>query len=156
MKKFVFIPVLIICSVFILIGIFQVKKGYESLSWPSVKGIVTSSEIEESHSSSHKKSSSAKWSVELKYQYTIEGNEYSGTRITYKGIDSSHQGAIELSKKYSIGKHVMVYYNPENKAEAVLVQGYGWMGIIFIVMPVVMLLFWIIILFVRKNKVIIN
>ena len=110
-------------AVYIIVHtLYYIPEGIFSKRWPSVEGEITKSE-RSSYSSSATESFSA---PVIEYSYTINGKEYKSDRIKIgvQSISSSDRDWAERTiEKYSLGKKVMVYYNPLLPTSAVLETG---------------------------------
>ena len=85
-------------------------------NWPSIKGTVISSAIEQRASNNNR--NQVNYPV-VNYSYQVDGNIYQGDRIA-PGYEVGGSGAIKVIKKYPVGEQVIVFYNPQNPSEAVL------------------------------------
>lgn len=111
---------LIFASVFFAVGLIAYQTMSKALvedteapiEWPSVQGIVTFSELEELNN---------QFSPNIKYEYSIGGEQYSAESIRIKVSKISMKRGVEKTiKKYAVGTAVTVYYNPESPNIAVL------------------------------------
>lgn len=129
----------------------MIKQGIESEKWPHTKGVIISNEIEVKPGD--KKNSTPHYLVHLKYDYQLKDTRYTGTTITFKGMDGSKEGAQELSNQYPVGRTVSVYYNPSNNKDTTLEVGLDKFLYGFIIAP---LLVWcvatILVIFAWDNK----
>lgn len=104
----------IIC---ILIAIINAKRAKASLTWPSVQGRITSSQLVISKSVKYGES----FKPEVVYEYSVAGRNYSGKRIAF-GPAGSHNEAREraVAACYQVGTPVEVFYNSARPADAIL------------------------------------
>jgi hypothetical protein len=106
----------------LLVGLFAVlawlgmrEEGAASQHWPSAPGLITERRVTDSVD----KDGGHNRNVRVRYTYTIGGKEYQGDRV---GVGGS--GDIDaVSRNYSEGKRVAVFYNPSRPDEAVLEPG---------------------------------
>ena len=122
---------IVFSSIFVVVGLVIMGFGFnylsrasESESWPSVEGVVISSEVVTHRHDDGDRS----YSPEILYDYVVNGETLSGNWINFG--DGSGDGSTSLSaparryvNKYRAGKTVKVYYNVEDPSEAVLEPG---------------------------------
>jgi hypothetical protein len=108
-NKSIGITLILMGFVMALWGNHVVQKGNASIDWPSVPGVVVwSSDTPTSDLDSG-------YSASLVYEYTVRGEIYRGSKISYQSNRTEGQ--------YPLGKMVTVRYDPENPEVAVLVPG---------------------------------
>ena len=98
-------------------------KVMQTLSWPSVTGIITSSKLSiESESEVMSGSANTFYSAKIMYKYTVGTRALRGTKISAGGElnTSMPSGADARLRKYPEGSEVDVYYNPVNPAKSCL------------------------------------
>lgn len=122
-----FLKILII-AVLILIGaIFLYKTlkvritSKKAKQWPTTKGNVTSCEVKEDVLRSSTGNIVNVYYVEISYDYLVNGNPYTGNRITFGSPHYDYQSASLISERFAVGKEIDVYYDQINPAESVLV-----------------------------------
>jgi hypothetical protein len=82
----------------------------------STMGVVVSSRVK-----SHSGSKSTTYSADIRYRYTVAGQEYTSSGYSFSEMSSSGGGySRSLVDRHPPGKRVTVYYDPENPASAVL------------------------------------
>lgn len=115
---------IVFSSIFVVFGLVIMGSGFyglsrasESESWPSVEGVVISSEVVTHRHNDGDRS----YSPEILYDYVVNGETLSGNWIKH-GNDFSSE-ARRYVNKYRAGKTVKVYYNVEDPSEAVLEPG---------------------------------
>ena len=120
-------------------GVYEMKRAYESRTWPDTQGTVISSYIDKrSHRDSNHHTSTI-YTPKIRYQYQVEGKHYTCNRIEFGGESGGKRSkAKKVVDKYPSGKKVTVYYNPQDPKVAVLKAGFSWgalfaflVGIIF-------------------------
>ncbi|MEA3437391.1 MAG: DUF3592 domain-containing protein, partial [Thermodesulfobacteriota bacterium] len=130
-KSLMFIAIAMIAGgIFLIIwGSNELKDAYQSRSWPSTQGKITSSYIKKQvNKKSGTNRTTTSFSAKVHYRYMVEGTTYSGDMICFGGTYSG--GKRSLAKKvadsYPKGKKVTVYYDLENPKKAVLKTGFSW------------------------------
>jgi hypothetical protein len=68
----------------------------------------------------------------VKYQYSVEGMEYTGSRIAFGAMNSAPSAANAVVARYPSGASVTVRYDPEKPAEAVLETNTGGGGLLMV------------------------
>jgi hypothetical protein len=107
--------VLLLLNVIFLGIIFFMRQKMTAVSqWPSTMGSVVMSRID-------RRSSSDGYTdyPYVQYSYQIGGQTYQSTKLA-PGPDVGGTGAGKVVAKYPAGAQVMVFYDPQNPAEAVL------------------------------------
>ena len=112
-------------------GGYEMKRAYESRSWPNTQGTVISSYIDKrSHRDSNKRTSIV-YTPKIQYQYQVEGKHYTCKRIAFGGESGGKRSkAKKVVDRYPSGKKVTVYYNPQDPKVAVLKAGFSWGAIL--------------------------
>jgi hypothetical protein len=153
---------LIILSVIVLFagmaaldGWRRYKSGKASQNWPSVEGVIFTSEVKTDLGKSD--DVDPKYTAAITYRYTVEGYEYTGERVSFAGQTFLKKGkADRLVMRYDKGKRVKVYYDPKTPHVSVLEPGTASSGPPFIsIMLVFILLFFLFKVFrgyLRKKK----
>ncbi|HNW44931.1 MAG TPA: DUF3592 domain-containing protein [Elusimicrobiales bacterium] len=110
----------------LLLGIILLKDigraQLAALSWPKVRGGVTSNNLSCSHSSRSGESCNAY----ISYTYSTDSGEYSAANVEVLRNDLfSGPGGLKdkLNSRYPEGRSITVYYNPENPSESNLGPG---------------------------------
>lgn len=106
---------LILNVIFLGILFFMRRKMAAVSQWPSTMGTVTSSYLEQRHSSD---SGYTNYPV-VEYSYQVGGQSHQGMKIA-PGPEVGGTGAGKVVARYPAGAQVMVFYNPQNPSEAVL------------------------------------
>jgi hypothetical protein len=115
------------CSCLILMSI----RIYESKSWPTAKGTIRESRIEENTGSIRR----GHFGLIVLYTYIVKGHEYKSDRLYFYDYQSKpwrHYVEKDLLL-YPVGKIVTVYYNPRKPYDAVLDRN----------VPIWMTIFWL-------------
>jgi len=109
--------VLFILNVVFLGVIFFMRRKMAAVSqWPSTMGTVIASYLERRRSSSD--SGSTNYPV-VQYSYQVSGQAYQRAKIA-PGPEVGGSGAGKVVARYPAGAQVMVFYNPQDPADAVL------------------------------------
>ncbi len=136
-------------SIYFVIALFDAVKVISSENWPVTGGKITVCSIESDTDSYGEKI----YYLKVRYQYSVDGTEHTGGRISYTeyfsdsvkndnaqdtgnsivGFLTGHnpgsfgdydRGIPEfLSKRFPVGKAVIVFYDPDNPAESFLEKG---------------------------------
>jgi len=122
-----FVKILIV-AVLILIGAIFMYRALKlrvisktAKQWPTVKGSVTSCEIEEDNLRSSTGSIVNVYYIKISYDYLVNGIPYTGNRITFGSPHFDYQSASLIKERFAAGTDPDVYYDPNNAAESVLV-----------------------------------
>lgn len=89
-----------------------------SENWPTVHGIITRSEVVTSMVSSGARGSSINYTLYIEYQYSVNSNKYTSTRISMTTYNIQ-----EVQKKYPLNSEAVIYYNPHDHKTALLIPG---------------------------------
>jgi hypothetical protein len=111
--------------VLLLVVVFRAKasravrqKIRAAQDWPSTKGLVLVSEVRDEGGESG-------WRAQVVYRYEVGGRVYENSRIAV-AVEYGRQGFQahrRLAARFPLGAQVVVYYNPQNPADAALVKG---------------------------------
>ena len=101
---------LVLGAIFFAWYIHSNIKGKQALSWPTTKGLITSSKIETA-------SSEIGAMPDVIYSYTVEGIKYTGRNISFT---KGHTKPKKVIMQYPEGSEVNVYYNPSKPEDSVL------------------------------------
>jgi hypothetical protein len=127
-------------------GIGWYMRGLEAevQAYVPTKGTVISSQVaseqKRSSSRSRKGRSSSRMTThywpEVSYQYTVNGKQYSGSKVAYMRSTSSSSGwANSVVSKHPKGKQCTVYYDAKDPSKSVLLKDVGgfagWMPSLF-------------------------
>jgi len=113
---------------FILWGGHEVMTGYASKKWPVAEGKVASSYVQKQVRSIKDSSKKPTYYPKVRYEYPVGGNRYAGERISFSGGEGGEKKseAEAVAERYPSGQKVMVYYDPNDPARAVLQRGLIW------------------------------
>jgi len=129
------------------LGVQEVFNGWKSAKWPTVEGKVTTSSVEAQASTDKR---SLTYHAKIVYDYAVDGKRFSGDRVAFGALgtdDPSHAQAIV--DRYSQGKSVSVFDNPDDQQESLLEPGlkagawfFIWLGVPFFLIGVAMVKFF--------------
>ncbi len=109
----------------------ELKRAYESRSWPNTPGTITSAYIQKSHHRSSEGHSTTSYTPKVGYRYIVEGKIYTCDRIAFGGKSGGKRSkAKAVVDEYPSGRQVTVYYNPRDPKIAVLKAGFSWGAIL--------------------------
>lgn len=123
------------------------QKAHAAQGWPSAPGAIVEARVSRNSHEDSDGDTHYSYSPRLKYTYTVQGQTYTGSQITFgfqKSYNSESSAAAVL-QRYPVGGQVMVIYDPHNPAEAALERKAGGVGaglvigIIFIALSVCIL-----------------
>ena len=90
-----------------------------SVSWPTAPGTVTSANFVE-----HQRGDSARWEPEFVYAYTVNGAEYTGTRLQYGVLNLRKPESVDAFRSaFPVGAQVQVAYDPSDPQDCALLAG---------------------------------
>lgn len=103
------------------------KKAQASQGWPSVPGVILTSEVKRSMSTDDDGNTDYSYTPAVTYSYQVNGQNYEGKLIAFGGVvGNSNPGKIqEQLRPYPAGAQVPVFFNPQKPDEAVLTQQAG-------------------------------
>jgi len=117
-------------GIFFAIGLSAILTASASKGWPSVDGVIVSSEVQSDWSSApagtpqHRSGTQRVYRADVRYAYTVDGQEYEGDRVEFGGFSSSNaKRAYRIVGTYRKGQTVAVYYDPNDPSRAVLEPG---------------------------------
>jgi hypothetical protein len=114
----------VVAAAFFLHGAWTLWNGKRSLRWPSARGVITSSRIEERiQSPSSSGPEESVYDALVRYEFTVGGRKLTGRRISFMPLGASLADVKEIARRYKVGKSVNVYYHPTNPKLCTLEQG---------------------------------
>lgn len=130
------VPFVIIALVFLFMGLNARRRASIAKTWPQTVGQVLASGVE-----SRRSSRSTAYYLKVVYTYQVNGQQLTSDRVTLGApIGLGNYRAMEKrAAAYPPGNSVMVYYNPDNPAEAVL-ETSAPSGTIFIIIAIIIIL----------------
>ena len=96
-------------------------KSKQAQSWPKVKGLVLSSEVEEDRYRNPTGKATIAFIPGVVYEYNVNGQPYTGKNVIFGQTNYDYIIASRICEKFSVDETPDVYYNPQNPAESVLV-----------------------------------
>jgi hypothetical protein len=114
------------------------RVGLASRYWPSVRGIIKESSVEEVPDSD----GCITYRPKIVYAYRVEDREYESKTWSFRSTSCRKKEVSNIVDRYVPGSEVDIYYDPENPSQAVLergitprdyVIGFVIVGIIFLV-----------------------
>ena len=92
----------------------------ESLTWPTIKGTITSSRVHDVH----RYEDTTLYFVDLTYEYSVNGQQYVSDNYDFWASDFTRRyQAQDTVDKYPSGMAVNVHYDPDHPENAVLIPG---------------------------------
>jgi hypothetical protein len=124
-----YIVMMILCGlcclmgfVAVLVGLRNVQRALASKEWPQVYGRITESKSVYANEV---------YSPEIRYAYVVNGQEFTGSKITYGDFYSSNPSRTQrMLSRYSLNSSVAVSFNPKKPHESVLEPG-AWSRALF-------------------------
>jgi hypothetical protein len=117
----VFMVVFIGFGVYLLYGAIAARiKVRKAINWPKVKGTILSSEVVEDRVRSTTGRAVIAYIPDIAYQYSVNLEKYSGTRVVFGSVNYSYILASQICARFAAGTQADVYYNPEKPTDAVL------------------------------------
>jgi len=100
--------------------------GYRMQSWPGTQGYLISASLDSHHSDN-----STTYTAKALYQYQVAGHSYENDRVAiHAGGDNigdfQETTGRMLQSHFSSRQSVMVYYNPNDPADSVLIREQRW------------------------------
>jgi hypothetical protein len=135
------LPFVIIAIVFFYIALRGRRASSITKGWPTTTGRVLRSEVELRRSHSSEGGYSSSYYPAVLYEYQVMGQRYQSSTLS-PGMEYGlgFQGRVQARvAKYPAGSTVMVYYNPDNPAQAVLEHSatgnriMGWVAVLILV-----------------------
>src|SRR5256885_330590 len=102
-------------------SLWNLVQAIGSRNWTTTEGIVLVSDLQRSRDSD----SGLMYRPKISYQYTANGHEFVASRTRFgQALSLSWSGpAIRTVRQYRPGNPVLVYFDPQDPAEAVLEPG---------------------------------
>lgn len=116
------------------------KKAEASQAWTSASGRITESYVRREDSTDSDGYPQTYYYPEVRYEYDLLGATFTGDKIAFgtKTGNSGQKKAQEALAQYPVGKSVTVYYDPNNREEAVLERRVG--GKVFLIVGIIFLM----------------
>jgi hypothetical protein len=134
--------------ILIAVGQSQQRKARVVGTWPTVPGVILTSDLQEHYSTDDEGGATYTYEPVIDYSYRFMGVQYTGTeyRMGSKGASYDQKRAQTIVDRYPVDLKVDVRYNPDNPAVAVLELGSAsasilmLVGVIFAVVGAVILI----------------
>jgi hypothetical protein len=104
--------------IMLVASIRSMQSAFASSSWTSSTATILSAELIESRG----RRGRVHYDAKVTYVYTVGGQSYSGTRISFSAYGASITGE-DVVAKYAPGTQHPCYYDPDRPAECVLEKG---------------------------------
>jgi hypothetical protein len=138
-------PFILSGALALFVGARNCVRAYESINWPTTRGIVQTSSVE--YRSGTK--GGGTYHAHVLYNYNLNGTAFSRDRVAYGDYGSSNPShAQEIVNRYPVGKNVTIYYMPSRPEECLLEPGIklqAWaipvFGMLFLSIGIAMLVF---------------
>ncbi len=105
-----------------------------SNSWPSAQGTITRFDID-----TFDRKGRPFYRPNVQYRFTVDGKDFSGSRLAFHGIDSPNRSDIEeIGVKYAAGTQHAVYYDGVDPTQSVIERGTHWLVYVALLIPVVL------------------
>ncbi|MEP6885259.1 MAG: DUF3592 domain-containing protein [Gammaproteobacteria bacterium] len=123
--------VMLACISFLLmsLGLYRIYAGMAASSWPTVEGRVLFSKTIGGNSSGN-------YRTEIRYEYFLTGQPYSGAASLLGRQDES----FALSKSHPVGQRITVHYDAANPQRSAIETGITWHHFMLPLYAVVVLL----------------
>lgn len=113
------LPFLISGIVVLFFGVRSLRDANNSTSWPTVPGVVVSSDVDR-----HTSDDGTTYSAEVLYDYDVDGESYSSNSVSFGSYSSSSSShARDIVRKYPKGSDVTVAYDPSKPESCILEVG---------------------------------
>ncbi|QQE10631.1 DUF3592 domain-containing protein [Planctomycetota bacterium] len=105
-------------AVFVVIITYNGYRQIKAKNYPTVEGVVTSSEIER-----HQDSDGTTYTAIIEYRYEVAGEAFENDVYRFGDWSSGHSHAKAITKRFKKGKKVAVHYDADDPQTAVLIVG---------------------------------
>jgi len=118
------ITIVFLVTCIIIIGTKQLILGYQSQSWPTADGIILSSKIKTSTSSSNHR---RVYSPIITYEYTVADQSYVNSAIRFGQVGGQDKTVAQAYVSYyPAGTNTKVSFNPAKPEQSILESGISW------------------------------
>ncbi len=124
-------------AIFFGCGMIPWNQSKTASKWPNSEGLVEECQLKEINDGDH-----TTYKVDVKYSYLVDTRRYENTRIGF-GYSGSHTLSNEqkLSDKLRKAGTIIVRYDPEHPAHAILSEGLQYDGFKFMMLGAGLMLF---------------
>jgi Protein of unknown function (DUF3592) len=99
----------------IAVSLWLRRMSIRARSWPSTSAkIIRSALVSDPHDSGS--------SVEISYQFSVEGRHFDSRCISFSPLPSSPQSQAQLVARFPVGTLVDAYFDPKNPDRSVLLR----------------------------------
>lgn len=120
-------------------GILIVAGAYASKSWPSVQGVVVSSQVVKHQGKG------VSYSPTIRYRYQVGSGAFENGAIWLLDFGADEERAREIVARFPPGPSAPVFYDPSSPARSALIPGTNWfmfatigMGLVAFLVGVIM------------------
>ena len=122
--RFFTLVFVIVGALMLYIGTSKIIKAKDSSDWPTAKGVVLESSVDQHTSRNSAGGYNITHHAEILYEFTVDGTAFSGHRVAYGDYGTSNPShAKRIVSQYPKGKAVTVYYLHENPKVCLLEPG---------------------------------
>jgi hypothetical protein len=126
----------VFAAVLLFRGGNALRESFEARSWPSVDAVVTESDAR--WVEHHRSVRMSMWTHELhlRYLYSVDGQEYLGTRFSFSAWaanENFNPFSSAIARRFPVGSHIVVHYDPADHSHAVLQPAAGlsaWIALV--------------------------
>lgn len=129
---------------FFSVGLFQVYRWARLFSYEETEGIVIGKNLKKAFVS---QSGVGEFVPEIYYSFSVNGMEYKGNKFILQYISKKNEAKHGLKRwaqsildEYEVGDKVLLYYNPSNPKECVLSRKLGWLVLLPVIFPALLLI----------------
>jgi hypothetical protein len=115
------------------LGIVPIKKMVESKNWVETPCRIIWSRVQR-HESTSDGETSITWSVDIFYEYEVNGEKYRSNNFrALRGSSSGRKGKVAVTKQYPPGSTRVCYVDPNVPERALLRRGFSWMALLCLI-----------------------
>jgi len=120
------------------LGVAPLKKMMESKNWVETPCRIIWSRVQR-HESTSDGETSITWSVDIFYEYEVDGEKHrSNSYMAMEGSSSGREGKVAVTEQYPPGSMRVCYVDPAVPERALLRRGFSWMALLCMI-PLVFL-----------------
>jgi len=113
------LALVLVGTVLAYFSFFRFQEARASARWPSVQGVVVSSEV-----APVSDGGSSGFAADVLYEYSVNGVLHRARAVTLeRRTFDTESGAAEIASRYGEGAQVQVHYNTADPSQAVLEAG---------------------------------
>lgn len=118
---------IVIAGLLAALALRQMEMARASSSWPLAEGVIIESKRVRLESG-YPGDTYMRWVASITYRYSVQGREYTDSRVTFAQETPSVHATKRLLAKYPLGKEVKVAYHPDQYYTSVLEPGMSLRG----------------------------